>query len=122
MKTFITEKPQSLPIKVRVHERGEYDLLDAKSEKKGYKSIEPTQDTKLDSSQVDGLAIGMQNQNLHCGWICTFDDRMHKAMDMLELLKKKMDICKQNGEDFIVGFCVSGSFAVGYTLYTKGEN
>lgn len=115
---FITEKIESFPINVKVFSRyGEedYDTLDNLAEEQGYLAINDESDEKVEHN----LLVGMQNSKLHCGWIATFDDYNVKAMHQIALLNTKIGICKSKGEDIIIGFCQTGKFSIGYTIYVK---
>lgn len=95
----------------------DYDTLDQLAKDKGYEVIEPTKDTEI---ETEG-AVGMQNSTLHSGWIATISDGVRMQVeDQVKLLNKKIQLCKQDkGEDIIVGFCQTGKFSIGYTIYVK---
>ena len=94
----------------------DYDKLDRAALSKGYIATDPRSDEKVDTSD---LLVGIGNAPLHCGWICTVDDSRHLAQDMVKLLNTKAEIVRNRSIDFIVGFCRTGNFSVGYTLYVK---
>lgn len=93
-----------------------YDTLDELAKDKGYFPVELTEDTKI---ETEG-AVGMQNTHLHSGWIATVNDGCRLSIDsQVKLLNKKIVQCKAQDEDIIVGFCQTGKFSVGYTIYVK---
>jgi hypothetical protein len=61
----------------------------------------------------------MQQRPLHSGWIATIGDSTHKPLDQIKLLNKKIEMCKSKGEDVIIGFCITGKFSIGYSIYRK---
>jgi len=116
---FITDEVKTFPINVNVfskYSENNYDTLDNLAEQKGYYPIESESDEKIETS---GL-IGMQNSKLHCGWIATIGDPNRiNCMHQIELLNKKIVECKSKGEEILIGFCQTGKFSVGYTIYVK---
>lgn len=95
----------------------DYDTLDQLAKDKGYEPVELAEDTKI---ETEG-AVGLDNRNLHCGWIATVSDGVRvQVEDQVKLLNKKIQLCKQDRkEDIIVGFCQTGKFSIGYTIYVK---
>ena len=96
-----------------------YDVLDALAKAKGYLPVEPAVDTKI---ETEG-AVGMCNRTVHSGWIATVDDGFKvQAEAQVKLLNKKIQHCKQQlKQQIIVGFCQTGKFSIGYTVYVKGK-
>jgi hypothetical protein len=113
MKNFITSKDIFPPILAHVFE--DYNKLDALAEKRGYKAVETSVD---DTFQLIGF-VGLQNGHLHSGWIALMDDYDVKSDDQIKLLKQKIAECENRGEKVIVGFCRTGHFSVGYSIYRK---
>ena len=113
MKNFLKPNEEFPPIKCRVFEN--YGKLDALAEKRGYKAIECGNDDKI---ETHGL-VGFQNSSLHCGWVATIDDYNVKALEQVELLKAKIKECLNRKEDIIVGFCQTGHFSIGYSIYRR---
>jgi len=115
---FISDKVESFPINVKVfskYSEENYDTLDNLAEEQGYFATNPASDEKVD---FNGL-VGLQNFKLHCGWIATIDDYNVKSMEQVRLLNTKIGICKSKGEQIIIGFCQTGKFSIGYTIYVK---
>jgi hypothetical protein len=100
-------------LQVVIH--GDYDALDAMAKKRGYNSVECSNDDRI----VERGEVGFQNGNLHCGWIATWSETGTKALDQLELLKEKLIECEKRKEVVIVGFCQTGNFSIGYSIYRK---
>lgn len=125
MKTFISDvvNLNDRPIiNVKVFSKystDNYDKLDKLAEEKGYLLVEPAVDE--DVPFKDGT--GMGNTHLHSGWIATVDDGVKvQALRQIEQLNEKIKRCKQQkGEDIIVGFCQTGKFSIGYSIYVKTE-
>ena len=119
MKSFITDVVKDFPIKVKIFSKydskNNYDKLDSLAQKRGYYPIEIALDEKVD---ISGL-IGMQNFSLHSGWVATIDDYNIKAMHQIKALNQKIELCKSKGEQILIGFCQTGKFSIGYTIYTK---
>ena len=94
-----------------------YDKLDNLAKQKGYYAVEPAVDEEVEYKN----GTGMGNTHLHCGWIATVDDGIRvQHKQQVQQLNEKMQFCKQQkGEDIIVGFCQTGHFSVGYTIYRK---
>jgi len=118
MRNFILQKefPIEPPIKVKIFQ--DYDKLDRMAEKTGYQSIEPNEDVKIESIGH----VGMQNSNLHCGWVATLGDSSHNPENQIKTLNEKVKMCIKNGERVKVGFCQTGHFSVGYSIYRKRGN
>jgi len=125
MKSFIkdvvnlNDKPI---INVKVYSKystEDYDKLDSLAQRRGYHAVEPREDEKV--AYKDGT--GMDNRSLHSGWIATIDDGVQvQALQQVQQLNEKIQLCKQQkGEDIIVGFCQTGHFSIGYTIYVKGK-
>ena len=115
MKNFLTKQdvPIKTPIQVKVFQ--DYDKLDIQANKKGYTAIEPDIDQKV---YTEG-SVGLQQANLHCGWIAIISDSRHKAEDQISLLNKKIGQCIELEEKIIIGFCQTGHFSIGYSIYVK---
>ncbi len=103
-------------IDVKVWE--DYNAMDHLAMRVGYSFIEPFNDEWVDE---DGLRVGMQNWSLHSGWIAALGDSYHVVEDMVTLLNRKVQRVRARGVGFLVGFCHTGQFCVGYTIYVKGE-
>lgn len=115
---FIKDIAEEFPINVKVfskYGKNDYDKLDNLAEEKGYLPVSPAIDEKV---EPQGL-IGLGNSNLHCGWIATFDDYDVKAEQQIEHMNRKIKICKTRGENIIIGFCQTGKFSIGYSIYVK---
>lgn len=125
MKNFINRpvdlsKKPMISVKVfSKYSEENYDTLDSLAKSKGYFPVEPAVDEKVESRN----GTGVQNTDLHSGWIATVDDGFKvQAKAQVELLNEKIQLCQQqNGEDIIVGFCQTGKFSVGYTIYVKQQ-
>jgi hypothetical protein len=115
MKNFINSNEEFPPINCRVFEN--YDHLDALAEKRGYHAVE--NENQAISWGIN--AIGLQNNALHAGWIATFDDSNVKAQSQVALLKEKIIECISRNESIIIGFCRTGNFSVGYSIYVKNK-
>jgi len=118
--TFITDKVENFPINVKVFSKydvEDYDTLDNLAREKGYLPISPAVDEEI---EPQGL-IGLGNSHLHSGWIATFDDYDVKAQQQIEHLNRKIDLCKTKGEKILIGFCQTGKFSIGYSIYVKEE-
>jgi hypothetical protein len=113
MKNFIKPNEEFPPINCHVFE--DYDHLDSLAEKRGYY---PTEQTNDDRFETIGL-VGLQNGLLHSGWVATADDCTTKAEDQLKTLKAKIAECLKRKETIIIGFCQTGWFSVGYSIYRK---
>jgi len=119
-KTFLRPTDTFPPFRVKIFSKygGEtYDDLDAKAEKLGYDAVEPSTDERI---EMIG-SCGLQNNTLHSGWIATMSDGKHKQKDQIETLRKKLQICKDRGKEVIVGFCQTGHFSIGYSIYVKRD-
>jgi hypothetical protein len=96
----------------------DYDELDALAKAFGYNSPTPEQNTN------DSLS----------GWIATMGDSMHNPIRMLRDAMQKLrnvkyeEICDKSGKiiktksthiDAVMGFCQTGNFSIGYTIYIK---
>lgn len=113
MQTFLTDKVK-IPIKAKVFR--DYDKLDALALKKGYKPIK----CALDETVEHRGLIGAQNSCLHSGWIATMGDRNRISIDdQIKHLNSKIESCKSKGEQILIGFCQTGNFSIGYTVYVK---
>lgn len=113
MKNFIKPNEEFPPINCHVFDN--YDHLDSLAKKRGYFPVEQRND---DSIETIGL-VGLQNSNLHSGWVATMDDYSIKALDQLQTLKAKIAECLKRNENIIIGFCRTGHFSVGYSIYRK---
>ena len=113
MKNFIKQTDSFPPIKCRVFTN--YDHLDALAAKRGYIAVECGNDDKIRTRS----AVGLQNSSLHAGWIATMDDSTVKVQNQVELLKDKISECLKQKEAIIIGFCQTGHFSVGYSIYVK---
>jgi hypothetical protein len=120
MKQFLemSKFPLAVDQRISVKVWQDYDALDQLMARMGYESIEPFQDERIDGN---GLRVGMQNRSLHSGWIATMGDSYHVVGDMIRLLNRKVRRVKDRGVGLLVGFCQTGHFSVGYTIYVKGE-
>lgn len=98
----------------------DYDELDALAKAFGYDSPTPEQNTN----------------NSLSGWIATMGDSMHNPIRMLRDAMQKLrnvkykEICDKAGKiiktesthvDAVMGFCQTGNFSIGYTIYTKDK-
>ena len=121
MKQFlrISEFPLAVDQRINVKVWQDYDALDTLATKRGYQPIEPHNDEDV---VLDGLRVGAQNWSLHSGWIATMGDSYHVVQDMITLLNGKVEKVRNNGNRLIVGFCQTGNFSVGYSIYVKGGN
>jgi hypothetical protein len=119
MKQFleISEFPLAVDQRINVRVWQDYDALDTMAYVKGFKSIEPSEDELFDKN---GLMVGMQNGYLHSGWIATMGDSCHVVEDMIIPLNRKVQKIKERGVGLLVGFCQTGHFSVGYSIYVKG--
>jgi len=115
LKNFLTSKDTFPPVHCNVFQ--DYDRLDALAKKRGYHSIERRNDDKIATRSGTGL----QNEHLHSGWIATMGDSGTDPKAMTELLKDKIKEAETRGETIIIGFCQTGWFSVGYTLYVKDK-
>jgi len=85
-----------------------------------------TQKIFTDYDELDALAkthgyIDKGNTSEYCGWIATMGDEFHNPISMLrEAMQKLRDTQKKHG-DAIMGFCQTGNFSIGYTVYTKTQ-
>ena len=120
MKQFLerSEFPLVVDQSIDVRVWDDYDALDKFAAKMGYRFIEPRNDEWFEG---DGLRVGMQNWSLHSGWIATMGDSAHVVGDMITLLNRKVQRIRERGVGLMVGFCQTGHFSVGYTIYVKGE-
>lgn len=113
---FISDKVDTSKGTINVHVFTDYDKLDALALKKGYK---PTKCALDETVEHSGL-IGAQNSNLHCGWIATMGDKNHISIeDQIKHLNRKIESCKSKNEQILIGFCQTGNFSIGYTIYVK---
>ncbi len=115
MKNLISQKdfPIEPPIKVKIFQ--DYNKLDRDMVKVGYSPTEPREDTTIDTNGY----VGIQNSRLHSGWIATMGDSSHHVEDQIRLLNEKVKICIEMKEKVKVGFCQTGHFSIGYTIYVK---
>jgi hypothetical protein len=113
MKNFLTPNDSFPPILCKVF--SDYDRLDLLAEKRGYSSVEQSNDVRIETI---GL-VGLQNTSLHSGWVAIVDDYNIKAQDQVETLKAKISKCLELKEKIIIGFCQTGNFSVGYSIYRK---
>ncbi len=112
---FIKDRIEELPIKSKVFQ--DYDMLDELAEKQGYFAKEMSNDEDI---PLEGLnRVGFSNRHLHSGWIATMGDRYTNPQNQIKALNQKIDLCKSKGEDIIIGFCRTGNFSVGYSIYVK---
>ena len=112
---FIEEKVESFPIQAKVFQ--DYDELDNLAKEVGYLSIEVSNDEDI---IFEGLnKLGFNNRHLHSGWIAIMGDRYTNPQNQIKALNQKIDLCKGKGEDIIIGFCRTGNFSVGYSIYVK---
>jgi len=104
---FLTE-PLEVTEKTKITQKvfTDYDELDALAKAHGYDS--PTPEQNVNSQK--------------CGWIATMGDSTHSPQGMLKEAMQKLRDVKAQGEDVVMGFCQTGNFSVGYTIYTKGES
>jgi len=86
-------------LKVRVWQ--DYDALDAHAKAHGFKTPTPDADPE------------------YTGWIATLGDESHNPKKMIGSLNGKLERCKERGEVVTVGFCQTGNFSVGYTIYKQ---
>jgi hypothetical protein len=119
MKNFIETETVTVPVRTRVFE--DYDKLDALAKKRGYHSVDQGMDKNIHDLDVPVGLVGLQNNCLHSGWVATMDDHDVKAKDQITLLNLKMAKCRELGEKIIVGFCQTGNFSIGYSIYVKKE-
>ena len=116
MKNFLYKSdfplPVDKPIEAKIYQ--DYDKLDALAAKRGYQATEPMNDEKVSTPSN----VGAQNWNLHCGWIATMGDNGHRADKQIECLNDKVKRCQGEG-NILVGFCQTGWFSVGYSIYVK---
>jgi hypothetical protein len=113
MKNFIEPNEEFPPINAKVFEN--YDRLDQLAKNRGYFPVEQSTDDKFETI---GL-VGLQNSSLHSGWVATADDYNIKALDQCQTLKAKITECLRRKEVIIIGFCQTGWFSVGYSIYRK---
>ena len=113
MKNFLTSKDEFPPVHCRVFE--DYDQLDRLAANRGYFPIGPEIDDRIETVGY----VGLQNSTLHSGWVATMDDSTIKAEDQLKTLKAKISECLKRNETVIIGFCQTGHFSVGYSIYVK---
>ena len=120
MKQFLerSEFPLSPDKSIDVKAWEDYNALDNLAARMGYRFIEPLNDEWFNE---DGLRVGMQNSHLHSGWIATNGDSYHVVEHMITLLNRKVQRIKNTGVGLLVGFCQTGHFSVGYTIYVNGE-
>ncbi len=115
MRNFIPQKdfPIGPPIKIKIFQ--DYDKLDNSAVKVSYVPTESHEDITIDTNGC----VGMQNSRLHSGWIATMGDSSHSPEDQIELLNEKVKRCIESNEKVKVGFCQTGHFSIGYTIYKK---
>lgn len=94
---YFTNKQVSIPVKLKIHT--DYDKLDAMAEKLGFENH--------------------GNDKDYCGWIATMGDEFHNPKLMLEGANQKLLNAQRNFKEAIIGFCQTGNFSVGYSIYTK---
>ncbi len=116
MKNFLTKQdiPIKPPIQVRIFR--DYNKLDRLANKRGYLQVEPSLDSKPD---LNIYPVGLQQSSLHSGWIATWGDNSHNPGKQIELLNEKIQTCIENKENVIIGFCQTGNFSIGYSIYVK---
>ena len=116
MQNFLKATDEFPPVKCRVFTN--YDQLDALAAKRGYESVECGNDDRIGS----GSGVGLQNGSLHSGWIASIGDGERvNVLKQVELLKAKISECLSRKEAIIIGFCQTGHFSVGYSLYVKNQ-
>lgn len=101
---FLTE-PLEVTEETRITQKvfTDYDELDALAEAHGYHSPTPEQNT---------------NESLS-GWVATMGDESHNPISMLrEAMQKLRDAQAKHG-DAIMGFCQTGAFSIGFTIYIR---
>jgi len=113
VKNFLNVTDSFPPINCRVFEN--YDRLDALAAKRGYNAVECGNDDRIEYR----FGTGLQNTTLHSGWIATMSQSDTDAQKMVELLKEKIAECLKRKEAIIIGFCRTGHFSVGYSIYVK---
>jgi hypothetical protein len=113
MKNFIKPNEEFPPINCHVFQ--DYDRLDALAAKRGYICPEIAQDDRI----ADRIGSGLQNSTLHSGWVATMGDSHVSVESQLETLKDKIKECLKRNEDIIIGFCQTGHFSIGYSIYRK---
>ena len=79
----------------------DYDALDAHAIAHGFNPIEG--DSRL------------------TGWIPTMGDETHSTEGSINELNSKLADARAEGKTVILGFCQTGNFSVGYTIYVKGD-
>jgi len=78
-----------------------YNLLDEFAKKFGYDTPKPDHNPD------------------YCGWVATMGDKYHNPTEMLKEAMDKFSKAKTRHKDAIMGFCQTGRFSVGYTIYVK---
>lgn len=114
-KAFITSKDAFPPITCHVFDN--YDKLDKLAVIRGYHAVECGNDDRIGTVG----AVGMQNSNLHSGWVATMGDSTVSVDAQLQLLRDKIKECETRGETVIIGFAQTGNFSVGYSIYIKDK-
>jgi len=85
--------PLSVPVKTPVNQ--DYDAMDRTAIKRGYSGVYSS------------------------GWIATMGVSSHDPKRMLEEFNRKGEAATREGIPWIAGFCQTGHFSVGYTIYVK---
>jgi len=100
--TFLTE-PITVNADTKIKQRVwlDYDLLDSFAKKFGYRTPEP------------------DNNPDYCGWVATLGDKYHNPTEMLREAMQKFNWAKNKHKNAIMGFCQTGHFSVGYTIYVR---
>jgi hypothetical protein len=81
----------------------DYDELDALAKAFGYDS--PTPEQNVNESR--------------CGWIATMGDESHNPTSMLREAMQKFTAIQLRYGDSIMGFCQTGNFSIGFTIYVR---
>jgi heterodisulfide reductase subunit B len=76
----------------------DYDALDALAKESGFEVKE--------------------DENLS-GWVATIGDSCHNPIAMLKEAMEKLKSAQARHKDAILGFCQTGNFSIGYTVYVK---
>jgi len=90
--------PLSPTATIKAHVFQNYDALDALALKAGYSDH--------------------GNDPRYCGWIPMMGDSSHSVEGSIQSLNDDVEAAKET-YDIIVGFCQTGNFSVGWTIYTK---
>lgn len=73
----------------------------------------------LDKMALDCGYISKGNDNAFSGWVPTMGDSTHSTEGALRELNEKIEDAQTKGLSVIVGFCQTGNFSIGYSLYIK---